>query len=84
MLETCKFCGIYTKIPCMNTRDCEDSKNSTCQAALMLAGGGERTINQMISQNLEMEGKLPNLDDFKKSCAIIHAMQQEILINGRN
>jgi hypothetical protein len=47
--SACRACGRDTGMPCMNTRDMEDSPLPGCRGALMLRGGGEYTVNRLAS-----------------------------------
>lgn len=66
----CNFCGRIKEMPCMNTRDCEDNTSDICQAALLVAGGGEYTWRQKISTSLFNTNQLPHADDFKTQIKI--------------
>jgi hypothetical protein len=83
-MSNCRYCGKNANTVCMNTRDCEDSNNPVCRAALMVMGGGEYTTNRMQSQNLEMESKLPTPEEFIKVCNLIELVKQDMHINGRS
>lgn len=50
MSATCRYCGNETPLPCRSTRDMEDAGKDVCTTSLMLAGGGEMTVNRLASE----------------------------------
>lgn len=47
----CHFCGREAPMPCRSTRDMEEASETRCSVALMLAGGGEMTVNRIQAES---------------------------------
>ena len=50
-MGNCRFCGRDVPVPCQSTREMEEASEARCTVALMLAGGGEMTVNRIRAES---------------------------------